>query len=61
MIDLECPNCKCLITVADGLRKSVYCTKCLESSGKAYIMVESNQILKKPRNLGGGLFEMPKE
>lgn len=59
MIELVCPNCKRSIRVKEGGGEQI-CPKCLESYGVSYIMVESKNV-KKPRNLGGGLFENPKE
>jgi len=59
MKELYCPNCKRTITVKPGIKEQI-CPKCLEDHGVSYIMVESKKS-KTPRNLGGGLFEIPKE
>jgi uncharacterized Zn finger protein (UPF0148 family) len=59
MIDLICPKCKTIITVRHNTG-NIYCPKCLASESSNVIMYES-QDTKKPKNLGGGFFEKPKE
>lgn len=55
MIDLQCPNCECVLNVQKN-KERVVCPKCLAESGKRFIMIESND---NPgyHNLGDGLFQ----
>lgn len=55
MKEVKCPNCGLIINVKDTAR-DVICNKCLETTGKTFIMVESTDD-NKYRYLGDGLFE----
>lgn len=55
MKELTCPNCNTIIHVNDSVR-DVICERCLASTGKTFIMIESSDI-KKAKNLGDGFFE----
>ena len=55
MIELECPNCSCVLTVQKN-KDRVYCQKCLEQTGKRFTMVESKDS-PQYKNMGDGFFQ----
>lgn len=55
MKEIKCPNCGLTINVKDTA-KDVVCNKCLELTGKTFIMIESSDN-DNYRYLGDGLFE----
>lgn len=53
---IKCPNCDLVIEITN--RKQIFCPKCLESTGKKFLMLEENT--NNYNNLGGGFFEKDK-
>ena len=56
MKEVQCPNCGLTINVSENAR-DVVCNKCLEATGKTFIMTESPDTKNQTRYLGDGLFE----
>ncbi len=56
MKEVQCPNCGITINVRETAR-DVVCNKCLDSTGKTFIMTESPDLKSQTRYLGDGLFE----
>jgi reverse gyrase len=56
MIELECPNCNCVLNVQKN-KDRVVCQKCLVETGKRFIMIESHDN-PNHNNLGDGFFEV---
>lgn len=56
MKEVQCPNCGLALNVRDTAH-DVVCNKCLETTGKTFIMQESQDTQNKTRYLGDGLFE----
>jgi hypothetical protein len=55
MSELECPNCNTVL-IGQKKKENVICKKCLESTGKRFIMVEQKDS-QQYDNLGDGFFE----
>lgn len=55
MVNLVCPNCNTFFTVRNN-KERVVCKKCLEITGKIFIMVESSDS-PNYKNLGDGFFQ----
>jgi DNA-directed RNA polymerase subunit RPC12/RpoP len=56
MKEVKCPNCGTIVNVKDTAR-DVVCPKCLDTTGKTFIMIESPDAKVSTRYLGDGLFE----
>lgn len=54
-MDLSCPNCGIVIEVRSSNNNKTTCPKCLESTGKRFIMLERNE--RGIVNMGDGLFQ----
>ena len=55
MFTLECPNCSTFLTDQRN-KERVVCKKCLEATGKRFIMIESSDT-PKHKNMGDGFFQ----
>jgi len=55
MSEIKCPNCSGVLNVNGKSKNRVICQKCLQETGKTFIMIEtkSNQDIQ---NLGDGFF-----
>lgn len=53
-MEIQCPNCNITLDVRSNSNQTV-CPKCLERTGKRFIMIESNE--KGCTNLGDGFFQ----
>lgn len=54
MIEIKCPRCDTVLEVTNN-KEPVVCQKCLNETGKRFIMVESEET--EVINLGDGFFE----
>lgn len=54
MSEIQCPNCETVLEVKTN-KAQIICKKCLESTGKRFIMVESSNN-DNITNLGDGFF-----
>ncbi len=55
MNELQCPNCNTVLTGQKN-KEMVVCKKCLETTGKRFIMTETTDSLRY-KNLGDGFFQ----
>lgn len=53
--ELECPNCNTILTGQKN-KENVVCKKCLDETGKRFIMIET-KTGQEYENLGDGFFE----
>ena len=54
MSEIKCPNCNSVLDVNNKATK-VVCKKCLQETGKRFIMIETNSN-QDIQNLGDGFF-----
>lgn len=55
MSERKCPNCDSVVEIKDS-HKLIACPKCLHTTGKRFIMVETKSS-PKVENMGDGFFQ----